>query len=51
MSAGIASHGDGRNWSAVGKMVEGRMCKGGVDTIWIQTLVAVGIVAREKGTR
>ncbi len=51
MGARIAPHGDGRNWSAVGKMVEGKMCEGGVDAVWIRTLVAVGAAAQEKGTQ
>jgi hypothetical protein len=45
MAAGIAPHGDGRNWSAVGELVEGKMRKGGVDAVWIRTLVAMGIAA------
>jgi hypothetical protein len=49
MAAVIAPHGDGWNWSVVGEMIEGRMCEGGVDAIWIGTLVAMGIVVQEKG--
>ncbi len=35
----------------MGKMVEGKMCKGGVDVVWIRTLVAVGVAAQEKGAQ
>ncbi len=48
MAAGIAPHEDGLNRSAMGGTVERRMCKGGVDFVWIRALVAVGIAAQKK---
>jgi hypothetical protein len=51
MAARNAPHVYGRNRSTMGKMVEGRMCKGGVDSVWIRTLVAVGIAVQEKGVQ
>jgi hypothetical protein len=51
MAAEIAPHEDGLNRSAMGGTVEGRMCKGGVDSVCIRALVAVGVVARKKAAR
>jgi hypothetical protein len=51
MAARDAPHVYGWNRSAMGKTVEGRMCKGGVGSIWIRTLVAVGIAVQEKGVQ
>jgi hypothetical protein len=51
MAARIAPHEDGLNRSTMGGTVEGRMCKGGVDSVWIWALVAVGVAARNKAAR